>query len=246
MKRLGCLVLLCALLGVVCGCHAVSTEETAQPIVELSSEELRLFRQIYTDIERIEEGKLFDYQLEALNQLRAGVLYMEEKYPSYTFSYSLFEPATKMAGYATLVVAGSGDTVRIRPTADGEGYTCNDNFYEALIQNDYAVYMEALLGDCGIHSKTYTRFPELLGDELAESATLDDYLLSHPKLTRDTDLFVSADDFKQLDISILEADLRHNGVYGSFTVYQVPDITLDINELEGVRRDFPYICFNCF
>lgn len=243
-KQIFSLLFCCIALSTLTGCQQPGAIETARPAPKLTTEETKLLQTCFPTSPEISEGNLFDYQEEALYQLRAGMQYIRFKYPSYDIGIEMFESATKTVGYATLIADDANTMVRVRPTDDD--YYCNDNFYGILIQDDYAAYLEDVLLGLGYMAKTYTRFPELLNDALDEDASLEDYLRQYPKLTKDTDIFVSVSDFQNIDVAQLEQSLRHQGVYGSFTLYSVDDVSVDIGDLVNSRRDLVYQCFNCF
>lgn len=232
-------------IGVFLGMANCAQQEKKNSIASMTPEELALFMTAgYTDTARIERGDLLDEEAEALRQMRAGIAYMEEKYPKSKVEYRFFETGTEPVNHATLGVEGSGITVRIY--ASDEGYVCSDNFYSTLIQKGYAEILDDEFLQLGLGAKTYTRFPELLDGLLGENATAEDYITTYPMLTKNTDVYISADVFADIDTEELSANLKERGVYGSFTLYAAGDIEQTIAELASQRRDMEYVCFNCF
>lgn len=232
-------------IGVFLGMANRAQQERNTSIKPMTSEELALFMTAgYTDTARIERGDLLDEETEALAQMRAGIAYMEKKYPKSDVEYRFFETGTEPINHATLGIEGSGITVRIYTSE--EGYMCSDNFYSTLIQKGYAEILEDEFLQLGLGVKTYTRFPELLDGLLDEDATAEDYITAYPMLTKNTDVYISADVFADVDAEELSVSLKERGVYGSFTLYAAEDIEQTVAELASQRRDMEYVCFNCF
>lgn len=235
---------LCVFLVSASGCKVEATPEETVTSSGMTEEELRLMRTCYPGLDDNLHIELLDYQEDALQQLRAGLEYTALKYPSKVLRFDLFESATKFTGYATLIDTETKAMVRIRTAEDG--YSCVDNYYGLLIAGDYTAYLDDLLLGLGYSVKSSTRFPELLNGDLGEKSALKDFLKKYPKMTKDTDLFVSESDFLDIDTEALSNILKGHGVYGSFTLYSAPDMTLDVGTLGSMRRDFAYKCFNCF
>lgn len=214
--------------------------------VEMTDKEMELLCQNYQDTDRIREGLLFDYQAQALGQLRAGMSYLAEKYPSQSFEVLTFEAATKFSGRATILFQGGvpGEyTLYVRPS-DGE-YICTDTFYGGLLREEYDKKVEEALASGGRIGRSYTRFPSPVGVELGEGATADDLFRLFPKLTRDTDLFFVCDDHDAAAKEV-QAVLTQAGFYGAYTMYFVQELPPDILVLESGRSDWEYAVFNCF
>lgn len=214
--------------------------------IEMTDKEIELLCQNYQDTDRIREGLLFDYQAEALEQLRAGTLYLEKKYPSQNFELLTFEAATQFSGRAAVSFQGGmpGEyTLYIRPS-DGE-YICADTFYGSLLREEYDKKVEEALAASGYYGRSYTRFPSPVGEGLGEGAAADDLLRLFPKLTRDTDLFFICEDH---DAAVKEAQaiLTQAGFYGAYTLYFVQELPQDIQVLESGRSGWEYAVFNCF
>lgn len=256
-KRVLILLISCLSAVLLPGCQA-AREPSAQPDnsiaigentmdhIEMTDKEIELLCQNYQNIDRIREGLLFDYQAEALEQLRAGTSYLKEKYPGQSFELLTFEAATQFNGRAAVSFQGCTPeeyTLYIRPS-DGE-YICADTFYGSLLREEYDKKVEEVLASSGYYGRAYTRFPSPVGRELGEDTDADDLLKFFPKLTRDTDLFFICEDH---DTAVKEAQaiLSQAGFYGAYTLYFVQDLPQDIQVLESGRSGWEYAVFNCF
>ena len=63
----------------------MSGKENGMAVSNLTEDEKRLLTGAFGEEKRIEEGRLFSYQREALDQLRAGESYLKERYPDRDF-----------------------------------------------------------------------------------------------------------------------------------------------------------------
>lgn len=239
-------LLLCFIPLLFAGCTLGEGDSQAAKAayVQMSNEEVQLLQSCYPDSTEIANGKLFDYQEAALDQIRAGLQYVRLKYPAHIISFDWFESAPKFTGTATLGNYDSGIVVKVKPV--DSGFDCCDNYYGPLLQDEYDEYLTNLIAEFGCAVKSYTSFPELLDGTLTGDSSLESYLESYPRLTKDTDLFVESSDFERVDITALQQFLNHNSVYGSFTVYSVDDLSVSLEGLRASRRDYCYKCFNCF
>lgn len=215
--------------------------------IELTQQEISLLGAVYPNQERIENGELFDYQEEALYQLRAGKAYLEQKYPGISFEITSFMPANQFTQWAELTFCDEkGDReYRLTVTPEGESYTCADDYYGAVLREPYDQEIVQTLAAGGFTVLSYTQFPAPAGMEIGADTSVDDIIAMGSRLTRNTHLFSDqpctqerADQMKEL--------LSQAGFYGSFTLYQVPSLEEEVLRLEEGRRAFPYISFQCF
>ena len=89
--------------------------EDGNSAVVLTPEELRLLSDAFGEEERLKEGRLFSYQMEALSYLRDGMDYLEGRYQDRHFQYESFIPANKFQPWAATNVTGlSNRTLRRR------------------------------------------------------------------------------------------------------------------------------------
>lgn len=236
-------VALVLLVLTLCSCGTVSTGDVSE-YVDLTQLEIDLLVGCYQDADRIHEGRLFKHQDDALEQLRAGDAYMKAKYPSQTFTYVSFEPATKFSGHATLYLDAVNCEVSIAPV--GETYHCSDSFYETLLKDKYDAYLHDILVEKGYEVLTDTQFPSLLDGTLGEDASVEDYLRQYPKLTRHTDIYLDTSPGHRGRPNDLQDTIISEGIYGSYTVYYVSDGLLSIENLSDARDTYVFSHFNCF
>jgi len=210
--------------------------------IEMTNQEMDLLCQVYQDADRIREGKLFSHQKEALLQLRAGMEYLAQKYPDSAYTVTAFQPAIKFSPSAELTVEDGG-TYTVYAEAEGTGYVCSDNYYGKYLQPRYDQYLEQLLAGGGYPGRSYTVFPSA-SSELGPETTVEELLQKAPKQTRMVDLFVTAED-RDRAVQDLQALMAQAGLYGSYTVYFVPELA-DIQTLEEQRTGLEYVMFSCF
>jgi len=92
--------------------------------------ELQLLAARYADEERILRGDLKSYEIDALGDLREGMLYIREKYPGYEFMPVAVGPYTVWYPWMEISVQcddGSIFTVWVRRDTDGN-IRCSDDF----------------------------------------------------------------------------------------------------------------------
>lgn len=216
--------------------------------IEMSELERELLAAAYADGDRIRSGQLFSYQKEALQQLRAAIGYLAEKYPGRELTFTSFTPATKFTPWGQLVFTAVEDgtfTATVKPTEDG--YVCADTYYGALIRERYDLRVQELLGQAGIQAASVTEFSSPMGTEVDGSTTADELIALEPKLTRNTHLFVSAQETSEALADAVRQRLREAGLYGSYALYFVPESQWEETAvLEQKRHTWEKVSFNCF
>ena len=129
---------ICLLMMVLfCGCgmdNNLKGEEEAVKI-SMTEEEIVLMTDVYGEEDRMRSGDLFDFHVEALQQLRAGMEYLEKKYPECGVKIVNFSPATKISPQAQFLIQGEEEasyTMALH-VVDGE-YVCTDDYYSVFIR----------------------------------------------------------------------------------------------------------------
>ena len=214
----------------------------------LTDKEKELLIRIFGNEENINNNKLYDYQIEALNQLRTGEDYLVQKYPSHKFEITHFENATKLTNQAiSNYVDEYGRSFTVTITPENGEYVCRDTYYGIAIQERYDREIEQFLSEAEITAKAYTDFPMPAGFEADETASLSSINEIEPKITRCTHIYV--DDLEKSSEIYEKAKkiLESNHAYGSYILYYVPSFeTLSIEELEQNRQNYESVSFNCF
>ena len=186
----------------------------------MTDNEKYLLSKAYSDPERIEDGKLWSHQEVALNQLRAGTKYLEEKYPSHTFDIISFSPANKFNTSAILKfqenTASDTYTVAVEPYEGG--YTCTDNFYSALIGEGYDSMLTDILADNDIHVLSYTEFQKLLGAEINENISVEEFTEIAANVMRITHLFTKKTEDNAKVARKIERVISGEKIYGVYDI----------------------------
>ena len=263
MKRRSLWFVICFLLLALCaGCGNVQNpadtqntpenltekkgEDTMESIV-LTKQEISLLSAAYPDAERIEESRLFDHEVAGLYQLRAGIAYLEEKYPQSQLEVTAFLPANQFTRWAELTFEdGGGSAYRLTVTPTETGFDCADDYYGALLREPYDQRIAEVLAQSGYTVLAFTQFPSPAGAEIGAGTSVDQLIEMGSRLTRNTHLFTVLSDGREAAASGMQAALAAEGFYGSFTLYFAPQLTGDGAAMEANRTAWDYVTFNCF
>ena len=235
---------------------------------ELTQEEEKLLCSIYVDEERILNGFLFSHQVDALNVLRFGHGYLEEKYPGTEFVFLLFHPSDRLNRAGRIIFSVSGDenkTYRLDVTQKGdtEGtgsdadmqYEARDDYYKIFVRDEYDEMLQNLIaGSMGIRSLVYTDFTELRGREIDGRTPVEVLVAEKEKLSRRTSIFLERNDVEYNTVSDLRTLFKDNGLYGSYGVYFANGILYGQNDPEQLLLEMEEVdrsvvgreYFNCF
>lgn len=208
----------------------------------MTEQELEIMISVYGESKQLLEGKLFDYQKDALAQLQAGFSYWEKKYPGTTMPLLTFSPANPSTPWAQFLLQGpDSSTHKLTVTPSESGYICADNYYGTLIRESYDCKVAEILSTGGINAVTVTTFPQPMGIEICNSA--DDFISYEPKIARQTHIY-TPEDSDQAQIELL---LRKAGLYGTYIVYFVPDQQYgELSYMTENRTIWRKETFNCY
>lgn len=158
--------------------------------MNLTENEMELLKYAYTDDDRIEEGLLFDYQVEALHMIRKCSVYLNVRYPMYNLTMVSFLPQDKKRNYTEIHFRNEGSlvtyTLRYKM---GETDTFSDNFYDVPFEDVYDKRIEKELKKNGVEALAYTVFPFLISDKIEDL----DALWNKKELGRNTEIFILCD-----------------------------------------------------
>lgn len=237
----------------IAGCGREKEEPTDKPSVtvkqqaDLTEEEQKLLIAAFGDDENIRAGNLYDYQKEALVQLRTGVGYIKKKYPGEDFSVLSFSNATKLTEYASCYFqAGvSSKEYLLTITPENGEYVCRDTYYGEKIRDRYDAELETVLRKSGYEAKLYTDFSTPAGIDIDGSATMQTINEVSPKIARCTFIFVDSSLMGQGED--IQNALYDKGAYGSYILY-FSDNLMDksIDQLVMQRKEFKSVTFNIF
>lgn len=237
-------LLICLLSVVLVGAYAAHREskrEEQARITQVSDLEVALLAPNYPEMEISTDRGLLSYQAEGLQQLRAGMEYMEAKYPSYTVEYESFESMARPISCAVLHIKGTDCMVQIENTADG--YVCSDNFYGQLIQGEYDEFLSQVLELNNYTASVCTKFTTLRDNLTNEDSKVQQYLENYPDFTGITEIYLSVLPHGTVDASELKLTLRKARVYGSYIVYYVDGPVDDLSQLMQDKLNYPYVQF---
>ncbi|MBR1472537.1 MAG: hypothetical protein IJ600_12970 [Lachnospiraceae bacterium] len=225
----------------------------------LTEEEERLLCEVYVDEDRIREGKLYGYQLEVLEEMRAAREYIEKKYPGAAFAFTAYTPITRANSIGRIAFHTVDDPdkyyeMSLQKTEND--LMIKDNFYAELVREDYDRAVRNMIKDAlGIDCLVYTDFYDLKGMEVTGETTTQELIDMKDGLSRKGCLFFRSDDVDQIQV---EAELKHlftsEGLYGSYTVFtgqELIDHEKTAEELyKGIstfgKEEVTVNYFNCF
>ena len=222
--------------------------------INMTEHEKALLDLAYTDGGRISEGKLFDYQEKALNELRAAQFYLNKRYHKQDLEIIAFQPSSQKGCVEIRFIQVGSDTEYLLKYENGE-YV--DNFYDVPYEKEYDAIVEGILKDNGIIARVYTKFPYLISDKISSGREL---LEHRPFLGRNTELFVAArtlpgkEEAKEFAEKV-RGVFEKNGIYTSGMVYYILNMegigqdVLSLDQYAHDRRnakDITTVTFKCF
>jgi len=193
-------------------------------VVQMTDEEKALLDLAYTDGERILEGKLFDYQEKALQELRQCVSHLKKRYPNEAFQIISFQPSSAKGCVEIQFIQPGYETREFMLKYENGTYT--DNFYDVPHEKEYDSIVEGLLKDAGIHARVYTQFPFLISEEIGSGRELMD---RRPPLGRHSEIFMHADALPTYEEATAFSEkvkevFVENGIYSSGIIFFIRDL----------------------
>lgn len=223
-------------------------------MAEMTEHEKALLDLAYTDGERIAEGKLFDYQQRALNELRSATFYLEKRYPDQNLEIISFQPSSLKGSVELQFIRVGSDTEYMLKYENG---TYVDNFYDVPYEKEYDGMVEEILWENGIEARVYTTFPYLISDKIKSGQDLMD---RRPPLGRNTEVFLRAENLPDYEeagrmAEKLQQIMGEHGIYTSGMVFYIRGIELKgqdviaLDEYTHNRKNLRNIvsaAFRCF
>ena len=115
------------------------------------------------------------------------------------------------------------------------------------LRERYDAHLEKFLAENGRKALCYTAFPELVDMRVNGTEEIEAITALQPPIMKTTHVFLyDAKDRKEAS-SAVEALFRGANLYGSYTLFFVPDAEEgDLQVLEKNRRQYERFAFNCF
>ena len=209
--------------------------EAGMNYINMTEKEKELLSSILVNSEKISEGYLLKYQEDTLMQLRACEEYLEEKYAEQELEILDFLPISRMnlEGKVTFSPNGQDEIYIVRFTKSDDGFDCRDDYYGALIREEYDELLEEKLGVLELAIRSYTIFPEPMGKELDGKVQVKKLFHEFAMLNRLTDFYISSTKETYEIKDELQDFIMKNGIRGSYTIYFAPDnLSRNFNELK--------------
>ncbi len=247
------------------GCQYSDLDSKKEPAddsqnIMLTEAEEKLLCELYINEERIKEGKLYDYQLKCLEQIRYAMEYLNNKYPNENFEILICNPKNKMNSMTTIMFYEGRNREELYDlyiTESDEGYRAEDNYYGVLIREEYDTELTNILRESGFEKcLVYTAFNEVHDESVNGELTAEDIFKLGNQLGRGTDIFIDYDpDKSELLVSQLKEIMENQNLYGSYIVYiksGIADMGMSAEEAKEymrtkeARENTKVVCFNCF
>lgn len=250
MKKTIFLLVLCSML-VITGCSGSDSEEKQgesemEDRMDLTQEKKDFLAAMSMDEERVQDGKLYEWQREVLYQYDYAMEYLQQKYPSHTFHFTSCNPKGKNENFSTFWFETDGgvDSYELYLYVDDNGeYRCEDNFYGALIKDSYNDALLSLLKE---------RVPECIGvacdfntvqgADFGEQLTGQEILEGDDKISNTTYIYVVQPDESQAQtlVETLQDVITEKNIYGSYYVEVLnsdPDSASSGDELKACVQE---------
>ncbi|MBE5954360.1 MAG: hypothetical protein E7257_09495 [Lachnospiraceae bacterium] len=233
MTKRKVIILIMAMIFLLAGCSNNESNDEANSgynhgdeIVEMSDEEVELLCSIYVNEDGIREGKLHDYQQQALEEFRMAKSYLQEKYPGYVYNFYLLSPSDRFDETTEIEFAIDESngyyTVRVE-LVDGE-YVITDNFFGYVLEPAFDDMLEKKLREAGLSSfGVYTNLSGFVGRDIDAETTAEELLVSGDEIKKDITVWVdmlNTDETENQRIAALvENTVRELKIYGGHRVY---------------------------
>ena len=228
MRRTALFILIFSLLGAT-GCTGVLSKKQQEVNamgneVELTQEKKDFLTAMSMDEERVQAGKLYDWQTEVLRQYDYAMDYLEKKYPSHSFKFTACNPKGRDSSFSTFWFEADGgeNSYELYLDVDNDGnYSCEDNYYGELLKDSYNIALLSLLQEnipecIGAASE----FNTVQGAGFGEKITGKDVLEGKDKVSNTTYIYaVQSDDSQaQSTAEKIENFIKDRKIYGSYYV----------------------------
>lgn len=229
---------------------------------DMTEEQKALLKQISVSSDNIEEGVLYEWQKEVLNQYDFAMDYLRRKYPSHEFQIVDCAQKNKVNPYTTFWFDADGSEESYEmyvEVKDGEEdrYQATDTFFGSLVQEEYGEaveeYLRPRLPEC-LGCKAW--ISAALGEEYGEAKTAEELFEENGRVDNLTEIYLDGSRGGQAEALADKAEkaIRDRNLYGAYEVYVLSELPAQSTDRDAVaafvkeKRDEGIFCrtFQCF
>lgn len=204
--------------------NALSPDPVIYELSEKEKEWLKIGCSSKADEERIEEGRLWSYERNKLEQGRAGMEYLEEKYPGYEFKITYFESMINLQTFSVreettdylfsmYIWENEDDTFRIE-----------DNFYAYFFEDKYGAYLEEKIKtEVDTVVKVNAHMSGVKGREYDSGMTVEDILSGQLEVYVTNNVLIAAKDLTEeecrTNVETVCKSIEKAGLFGIYNIY---------------------------
>lgn len=232
------------------GCSADIPEmmpETTRS-AELTEEQKELLKNVSVSEGNIDEGDLYGWQEELLDQYDFAMGYLNKKYPSHTFHIVNCDWLGQHSPATFFFTAEDGKQYDLNVDTSGTEYTATDTFFGSLIEDDYGMLMEEYLKPRVPCLACRTYFDSAVGEEYDETVTAQQVFDGQGKVQNLTEIYLDSIPEDGL-VETIKSAVRNKGLYGAYEVYFLTDTPAETDRdliAEYVKANRELITYQTF
>ena len=194
------------------------------PVYELSEEEKKWIKPVFIDQERIEEGRLLNYQIWEVEKGRYGLSVLNEKYPGYQFRITYLYIDSSFSNF-TVKEKRTGECFSMYVSRNEDGsYEVEDNFYAYLFKGKYENYLlKQLKIKIDNIIEVNSGITSVKGREYDINMTVEDILTERLQINPRIYIHISAKGMSIEDCmnyaNLVENEVKNIDLYGSYDVF---------------------------
>ena len=227
------LVSMCFCCGIA-GCSGKSSAGREQELnsgqggeVEMTDEQKELLKKISVNEEKIEEGQLYEWQKEVLNQYDYAMNYLQKKYPECVFHIVDCDQKNNLNTYTTFTFTEEKneelfDLYLYVNEEQEEKYTAKDNFYGVLLAEPYATaFLQKIRESFPQCVAARAEMVTVQGEEINAGTDVSNILSGSLKITNNVTIYVDGNEISDCDktASEIEEYVHKQQIYGSYCVF---------------------------
>ncbi|MCM1127548.1 MAG: hypothetical protein NC429_13885 [Lachnospiraceae bacterium] len=181
--------------------------------------------------ETIREGKLYEHHLTLLNEIRAGMTYLEKKYPGYQFKIDYRDDwAVTIIDY-WVTEETTGERFKLRfDKSEGDGLQPEDDFYIYFIEDAYQEYLEEqFMQRSDKVMEVAVNIISTKGKGYDDKITMEDITSGRLNVSPSVDIHISAGDMTEEECTrYVETEMQQAieeiNLSGTYMMYFFPDL----------------------